>query len=108
MFVLRVQGATVSTSVRPEYSPIAASEVCKGRTFELTKGSSDLFYTSVSYPLLTTRIMILTHLVTIGPWVVLAPDVLVRVLDSLLERRHVGFVLPMLNPQVIGIESSKD
>jgi hypothetical protein len=49
-----------------------------------------------------------THLVTITPWVVLVTDVLVWVFDSFLERRHVLPVLPMLCPQVIGVDASED
>ena len=49
-----------------------------------------------------------THLVAVTPWVVFVTDVLVWVLDSLLERRHVLPMPPMLGPQVIGIDASED
>lgn len=47
-----------------------------------------------------------THLVTITPGVVLGTDVLVGVLGALLKRRHVVPVLPVLIPQVVGIEAA--
>lgn len=49
-----------------------------------------------------------TYLVSITPGEVLGPDVLVRVLDALLKRRHVRPVLPMLVPEVISVEASKN
>ena len=48
-----------------------------------------------------------THLVTIAPEKVLRPDVLVRVLDALLQRREVLPVLPVLVPQVPSIETTE-
>ena len=48
-----------------------------------------------------------THLVTVTPEEVLGADVLVRVLDALLEWWEVLPVLPMLIPQVIGVETAK-
>lgn len=50
----------------------------------------------------------MTHLVTISPWEVLAANVLVRVLDALLKWRHVVPVLPVLSPQIVGIDASED
>lgn len=47
-----------------------------------------------------------THLVTISPGVVLAADVLVGVLGTLLERGHVLPVLPVLVPQVVGVQAT--
>lgn len=44
-----------------------------------------------------------THLVTISPLVVLGANVLVGVLGSLLQRRQVVPVVPMLVPQVVGV-----
>ena len=49
-----------------------------------------------------------THLVTIAPLVVLGADVLVRVLNTLLQRRQVAPVLPMLIPEPVGIGASED
>lgn len=46
---------------------------------------------------------VVAHLVTIAPLVVLGADVLVRVLGALLQRRHVAPVVPVLNPEVIGV-----
>ena len=45
-----------------------------------------------------------THLVTVAPWVGLASDVQVVVLRSLLLRRHVALVLPVLVPQSVGVD----
>lgn len=45
-------------------------------------------------------------LVTVAPLVVLGADVLVSVLGALLQRRHVGPVLPVLVPQVVGVGTS--
>jgi len=49
-----------------------------------------------------------TYLVSITPGEVLSPDVLVRVLDALLERGHVRPMLPMLVPEVVGVEAGED
>lgn len=48
------------------------------------------------------------RLITIAPEEVLRSDVLIRVFDSLLQRRHVLPVLPMLIPQVPGVDASED
>lgn len=48
-----------------------------------------------------------THLVTIAPWVVLHTHVLVGILGAFLERGHVLPVLPMLHPEVIGIDAGE-
>lgn len=45
-------------------------------------------------------------LVTISEGIVLGSDVLVRVLDALLQRRHVAPVLPVLVPQPVGVGTS--
>jgi hypothetical protein len=47
-----------------------------------------------------------TNLVTISPGEVLAADVLVGVLGTLLERGHVVPVLPVLVPQVVGVQAT--
>lgn len=47
-----------------------------------------------------------THLVTISPGEVLAADVLVGVLSTLLQRGHVVPVLPVLVPQVVGVQTT--
>jgi hypothetical protein len=49
-----------------------------------------------------------THLVAIAPLVVLGADVLVGVLNTLLQRRHVAPVLPMLIPEPVGIGTCED
>jgi len=49
-----------------------------------------------------------THLVSVAPEEVLGADVLVRILSSLLQRRQVRPVLPMLVPQDIGVQASND
>lgn len=48
-----------------------------------------------------------THLITISPGVVLHPEVLVGVLGTLLERGHVLPVLPVLIPEVPGVDTGK-
>lgn len=52
--------------------------------------------------------MSITHLVTITPEEVLGPDVLVRVLGLLLQTGAVREVLPMLIPQVVGVDRTED
>lgn len=47
-------------------------------------------------------------LVAVAPGEVLGADVLVGVLDALLERRHVLPVLPVLRPQVPGVQARED
>ena len=46
------------------------------------------------------------YLVTISPGEVLAADVLVGVLSTLLQRGHVVPVLPVLVPQVVGVQTT--
>lgn len=48
------------------------------------------------------------YLVTISPGEVLAADVLVGVLGTLLQRGHVAPVLPVLGPQVVGVQATAD
>jgi hypothetical protein len=47
-----------------------------------------------------------TYLVTVTEGEVLHTDVLVRVLGALLERGHVLPVLPVLVPEVVGVETT--
>lgn len=47
-------------------------------------------------------------LVTIAPGEVLGADVLVWVLDALLERGQVAPVLPVLVPEVVSVQASKE
>lgn len=47
-------------------------------------------------------------LVTVSPGEVLGPDVLVGILDALLEGREVAPVLPMLVPEVIGVQAGEE
>lgn len=47
------------------------------------------------------------RLVTIPPRVILASDVLVRVFNAILKRGHMVPVIPVLFPEVIGIERTK-
>lgn len=49
-----------------------------------------------------------THLVTVTPGEVLHTDVLVGVLGTLLERGHVLPVLPVLVPEVVGVDAAAD
>ena len=48
------------------------------------------------------------HLVTVTPEVVLGADVLVGVFGLLGLGRHVGLVLPMLEPQAVGVDTTED
>lgn len=48
------------------------------------------------------------HLVTVTPEEVLGADVLVGVLGSLGLGRKVGLVLPVLNPQTVGVDTTED
>lgn len=48
------------------------------------------------------------YLVTVAPLVVLGADVLEGVLDALLEGRHVRPVLPMLSPEVVGVQAGEE
>ena len=49
-----------------------------------------------------------TYLVTVAPGEVAGADVLVGVLDALLERGHVRPVLPMLVPEVVGVQAGEE
>lgn len=49
-----------------------------------------------------------TYLVTISPEEVLASDVLVRVLDTVLQSRHMRPMLPMLSPEVVCVDGTED
>lgn len=49
-----------------------------------------------------------THLVTVAPGEVLHADVLVGVLGALLQRGHVLPVLPVLLPEVVGVDAAAD
>ncbi len=49
-----------------------------------------------------------TYLVTVAPREVAVADVLVGVLDALLEGGQVRPVLPMLVPEVVGVEAGED
>ena len=49
-----------------------------------------------------------TYLVAVAPRVVAGADVLVGVLGTLLEGGHVRPVLPMLVPEVVGVEAGED
>jgi hypothetical protein len=48
------------------------------------------------------------RLIPISPEKVLRPDVLVRILDPLFQGREMFPVLPMLGPQVVGIDAAED
>jgi hypothetical protein len=48
------------------------------------------------------------YLVTVTPEVVLGADVLVGVLGLLGLGRHVGLVLPVLEPQAVGVDTTED
>lgn len=49
-----------------------------------------------------------TDLVTIAPRIVAGADVLIGVLNTLLERRQVRPVLPVLVPEVVCIKAGKE
>lgn len=49
-----------------------------------------------------------TYLVTVAPRVVPGANVLERVFDALLERGHVGPVLPVIVPEVVGVEAGEE
>lgn len=49
-----------------------------------------------------------TYLVAVSPEEVLGPNVLVRVLNTFLERGLVRPVLPMLCPQTVGVDAAED
>lgn len=48
------------------------------------------------------------HLVTVTPEEVLGADVLVGVLGQLGSRGLVGLVLPVLEPQAVGVDTAED
>ena len=48
------------------------------------------------------------RLIPIPPEEVLRPDVLVRILDSFLQRREMAPVLPVLHPEVVGVDGAED
>lgn len=50
----------------------------------------------------------MTHLVTITPGEILRANVLVWVFDTFLQRRHVAPVLPVLDPEIVCVDSTKD
>jgi hypothetical protein len=47
-------------------------------------------------------------LVAVAPRVVLGADVLVGILNALLQGRHVGPVLPVVGPEVVGVDAGED
>lgn len=49
-----------------------------------------------------------TYLVTVTPGEVLGADILVGVFGTLLKRGHVVPVLPVLVPQVVGVDATTD
>lgn len=49
-----------------------------------------------------------SHLITVSPRVVLHTDVLIGILGALLKRGHVLPVLPMLVPEVVGVDAAAD
>lgn len=82
-----------------QYGLIRAAHVRSGRLVPVTDTRCDLGRGMHDWNLQES-------LVTVAPGEVLGPDVLVRVLDSLLQRRHVGPVLPVLVPQVVAVGGS--
>jgi hypothetical protein len=48
------------------------------------------------------------RLIPITPEEVLGPNILIRVLDSLLQRRQMLPMLPMLVPEVLGVDGAED
>ena len=53
-------------------------------------------------------VQISAYLVTVTPEVVLGADVLVGVFGLLGLRGHVGLVLPVLEPQAVGVDTTED
>ena len=49
-----------------------------------------------------------THLIAVSQWEIFSSDILIRVLDSLLQRRQMLPVVPMLDPQVVGVDAAED
>jgi hypothetical protein len=47
-------------------------------------------------------------LVAVAPEEVLCADVLIGIFNTLFQRRHVFPVLPMLIPQVVGVDAAED
>lgn len=47
-----------------------------------------------------------THLITVSPWVILHPDILVGVLSALFKRGHMLPMLPVLSPEVVGVDAT--
>jgi hypothetical protein len=54
------------------------------------------------------RIIPKQRLITITPKEVLRPDILIRVLDSLLQRREMRPVFPMFLPEIPGVDGAED
>jgi hypothetical protein len=48
------------------------------------------------------------RLIPITPGIILGPDVLIGILDALLQGRHVLPVLPMLVPEIPGVDAGED
>jgi hypothetical protein len=53
-------------------------------------------------------LVLITHLVTVSPEVVLGPDVLEGVLGLVLERGAVRDMLPVLGPEPVGVDAGED
>ena len=49
-----------------------------------------------------------TNLITIPPTKRLRPNILIRILNPLFQRRHMLPVLPVLVPEVFGVERGED
>jgi hypothetical protein len=62
----------------------------------------------ISYDLVLLCSPASAYLVTVTPEVVLGADVLEGVLGQLGLGRHVGLVLPMLEPQTVGVDTTED
>ena len=48
------------------------------------------------------------RLIPIPPKEVLRSDVLIRVLNAFFQGRHVGPVLPVLDPEIVGVDAAED
>ena len=52
--------------------------------------------------------LVISNLIAISPEEVPCPNVLIRIFNSLLQRRQVAPVLPMLVPQIPRIDATED
>ncbi len=46
-----------------------------------------------------------TNLITIPPDIIFRPNILIRILRTLIQRRHMLPMLPMLRPQIVSVDA---